>query len=43
MYVNKKKVILALGSIKVKTIVWGIVCGMLLMAFCGSLLPEMKE
>lgn len=43
MYVNKTKVMIALGSIKVKTTIWGIVCGMLLLAFFGSLMPEMKE
>lgn len=43
MYVNKTKVMIALGSIKVKTIIWGVVGGMFLMAFIGSFLPEMKE
>ncbi len=43
MYVNKTKAMVALGSIKVKTIIWGIVGGMFLMSFVGSFLPEMKE
>lgn len=41
MYVNKTKAMVALGSIKVKTIIWGIVGGMFLMSFVGSFLPEM--
>ena len=43
MYVNKTKATIALGSIKVKTIIWGILCGMFILSFFGGLLPEMKE
>ena len=43
MYVNKKKAMLTLGSIKVKTIIWGIACGFFLLAFLGGFTPDMKE
>ena len=41
MYVNKTKVMIALGSIKVKTIIWGILCGTVFLAFLGGLTLDM--
>ena len=43
MYVNKSKMMLALGAVNVKIKIWAVLCGMSLMAFAGSFLPEMKE
>ncbi len=43
MYVNKAKTAIALGSIKVKTVVWGVGLGLMVLAFLGGLTEEMME
>ena len=43
MYVNKSKMMLALGAVNVKIKIWAVLCGLLLIAVVGALTPEMQE
>lgn len=42
MYVNKTKATIALGSIKVKTIIWGIICSFFVLGFFGCMTTEQR-